>query len=96
VPKGRHFGLQLLIKKGHALLASSCWKEARELFNHGRTAAMNKWMEEFQSERRKDRRAFRNKKEDAIEQQSVGINKKKERIRITERRVQQVITERRK
>jgi hypothetical protein len=57
---------------------------------------MNKWMEEFQSERRKDRRAFRNKKEDAIEQQSVGINKKKERIRITERRVQQVITERRK
>jgi hypothetical protein len=78
VPKGRHFGLQLLINKGHALLASSCRKEVRELFNHGRTAAMNKWMEEFRSERRKDRRAFLPKKR---KMQSVGINKK-ERIRI--------------
>ncbi|MGK3735540.1 MAG: hypothetical protein ACI90V_002381 [Bacillariaceae sp.] len=57
VPKGRHFGLQLLIKKGHARLASRCRKEARELFNYGQTAAMNKWKNSDLKEKQIDDRS---------------------------------------
>jgi hypothetical protein len=42
VPKGWHFGLQFLVTEGMPgwLVVG---KEARELFNRGRTVAMNKW-----------------------------------------------------